>query len=172
MQTKCIVLSRHCFCTTLNWGQEKWMSPEIQLLKNHINRRKLFAKMKSILLALTLNWKCVLFTNFSWLSSTSTSYPAQPGRGTETWLRRVSPTAAFPSVSSGKKSAFYWANKNKAFSKTMKMSDYSCILFKWELFIQMRMAYFAPILSLLHLFLVEGKRQAGSSHLNEKFSFE
>ena len=59
--------------------------------------------MKSILLTLTLNWKCVLFTNFSWLSSISTSYPAQPGRGTETWLRRVSPTAAFPSVSSGKK---------------------------------------------------------------------
>ena len=34
------------------------------------------------------------------------------------------------------------------------------------------MAYFAPILSLLPLFLVEGKRQAGSSHLNDKFSFE
>ena len=118
MQTKCIVLSRHCFCTTLNWGQEKWMSPEIQLLKNHTTvGRELFGKMKSILLALTLNWKCVLFTNFSWLSSTSTSYPAQPGRGTETWLRRVSPTAAFPSVSSGKKIRLLLSQQKQSFFK-------------------------------------------------------
>ena len=117
MQTKCIVLSRHCFCTTLNWGQEKMNVAGNPTVEKSYNRWKLFAKMKSILLTLTLNWKCVLFTNFSWLSSTSTSYPAQPGRGTETWLRRVSPTAAFPSVSSGKKIRLLLSQQKQSFFK-------------------------------------------------------
>ena len=52
------------------------------------------------------------------------------------------------------------------FYLNMNPSGYSGVLFKWELFIQMKMAYFAPILSLLHLFF--GERKEAS----RKLSFE
>ena len=43
------------------------------------------------------------------------------------------------------------------FSKMLHMHGYSGVLFKWEFIIQMRMAYFAPILSLLPL--IFGRRK-------------
>ena len=47
------------------------------------------------------------------------------------------------------------------------ISAYSDVLFKWELFIQMRMAYFAPNLPLLHLFF--GGRKEASMNLSFKW---
>ena len=52
------------------------------------------------------------------------------------------------------------------FRVIFQTNNYSGVLFKWEIFIQMRMAYFAPNLPLLHLYF------GGRKEASRKLSFE
>ena len=74
------------------------------------------------------------------------------------------------------KGSFFGRNHNQSnleLQNSMYCTIYSGVIFNWELFIQTRMAYFDPILSLLApSFLLGGKRPTGSSHLNKNFSIE
>ena len=56
------------------------------------------------------------------------------------------------------------AEKNGVANQVGLLNLYSGVLFNWERFIQIRMAYFALTIYLLPLF----SWQAGCSHLNEK----